>query len=176
MSSDIQNLYSLVREIPDFPEDGVQFKDLTPILACADALEVVVSELIAPFANMSITAVAGVEARGFIFGSLVARALRTGFIPIRKPGKLPAATYSENYSLEYGNNQLHVHCDAAGPKDRVLMIDDVLATGGTAAASINIIEQTGAQVVACGFVVNLRFLGGDQRLSGRPWHSVLHYE
>ena len=172
----IEDLYSLIREVPDFPRPGVQFKDLTPLLAQPKALALVTRALAEPFESMAITAVAAVEARGFIFGSLVANALNTGFIPIRKPGKLPAPTYSKRYSLEYGDDQLHVHRDALGPRDRVLLIDDVLATGGTAVASLNVIAQTGAQIVGYGFVINLRFLGGDQHLSAVPMHSVLTFD
>ena len=174
---ELNDLYALIREVPDFPQPGVKFKDLTPLLAHAEALSVATDALSAPFKAAGITAVVGVEARGFIFGSLVANTLKTGFVPIRKAGKLPAATFSEDYSLEYGTDQLHIHRDALGAHDRVLLIDDVLATGGTAAASLRVIAQTGAQVIACGFVINLHFLGGTERLSdtGTSIHSVLSF-
>ena len=172
------DLYALIREVPNFPKPGVKFKDLTPLLAHAEALSVATQALSEPFSAAGITAVVGVEARGFIFGSLVASALGTGFVPIRKAGKLPAPTFSEDYSLEYGQDQLHVHRDALSAHDRVLLIDDVLATGGTAAASLRVIAQTGAQVLGCGFVINLSFLGGAERLSGMSTsiHSVLNFD
>jgi adenine phosphoribosyltransferase len=172
------DLYALIREVPDFPQAGVNFKDLTPLLAHGEALSVATQALCGPFKTAEITAVVGIEARGFIFGSLVASALNTGFVPIRKAGKLPAATFSEDYSLEYGQDQLHIHRDALGVHDRVLLIDDVLATGGTAAASLRVIAQTGAQIIGCGFVINLTFLGGAERLSdiGTSIHSVLNFD
>lgn len=172
------DLYGLIRDVPNFPQAGVNFKDLTPLLAHAEALSVATQALSEPFKSAGITAVVGVEARGFIFGSLVASALKTGFVPIRKPGKLPAATFSEDYSLEYGQDQLHIHRDALDAQDRVLLVDDVLATGGTAAASLHVIAQTGAQVMACAFLINLSFLGGADSLTDRGAfiHSVLSFD
>lgn len=167
------DLYTLIREIPDFPLPGVKFKDLTPLLADPKAMAFVTNALCDPFATAGITAVVGIEARGFIFGSLVASALNAGFVPIRKAGKLPAPTFSADYSLEYGEDQLHIHRDALCANDRILLIDDVLATGGTAAASLRVIAQTGAQIMGCGFVIDLRFLGGAQRLPTTTIHSVL---
>lgn len=171
-----EDLYTLIREIPDFPVPGIKFKDITPLLANPAALALATNALCEPFRAAGITAVVGIEARGFIFGSLVANALQAGFIPIRKAGKLPAPTFSEKYTLEYGQDQLHIHRDALCPHDRVLLIDDVLATGGTAAASLRLIDNMGAHIVGCGFLINLRFLGARQQLPGTKIHSVLNFD
>ncbi len=139
------------------------------------ALRLAVHELVHPFFRDGITAVVGMEARGFIFGSLAAWELGIGFVPLRKPGKLPYDVHSISYELEYGAEKLEVHVDALTPDDRVLVVDDVLATGGTAAASCELIEKLGAQVVACAFVVELDFLGGRDKLTQYPVHTLLHY-
>ncbi|MGR8920044.1 MAG: adenine phosphoribosyltransferase [Gammaproteobacteria bacterium] len=166
---------SRIRDIPDFPEPGIVFKDMTPLLADHAALAATTRELIAPFSDDGITAVAGMEARGFIFGSLAAAALGAGFVPLRKPGKLPAATHAVSYELEYGSAELHMHTDALGPDDRVLLVDDLMATGGTAAASLELVRRGGATVAGCAFVVELDFLDGRKALGDCRVHSLVHY-
>jgi adenine phosphoribosyltransferase len=167
-------LRSQIRLVPDWPKPGILFKDLTPVLADGPLLQSLVEALAEPFRGEGITLVAGMEARGFIFGSLVAHRLGAGFIPLRKAGKLPWETHRVSYSLEYGEATLEMHTDAMGARDRVLLIDDLLATGGTAAASIALVERTGAKLVGLGFVVELDFLGGRRVLGDRRIHSLLH--
>ena len=171
----MEHVKALIRDIPDFPKPGVIFKDLTPVLADIEALNTVTALLAAPFRSEKITAVAGMEARGFMFGALTAGALGVGFIPLRKPGKLPAATYNVSYELEYGSAALEIHTDALDADDRVLIVDDLIATGGTAAASCALVEKTGATVVGCAFVIELDFLSGRDALAGYPIHSLVHY-
>lgn len=151
---------TLIRDVPDFPEPGVVFKDITPVLADAVALDAGVEGLAAPYADIGITRVAGIEARGFIFGVPVARRLGVGFVPVRKPGKLPYSVESEEYTLEYGSDLLEIHSDALIPGDRVLIIDDVLATGGTAAAAVRLIRRLGAEVAGVAVLIELSFLEG----------------
>ncbi len=162
----------LIRTIPDWPTPGVQFKDITPALADAEALFDIVESLAEPFIDDDITHIVAMEARGFILGAPVAVVLNAGFIPLRKPGKLPSATYSESYSLEYGTNELHMHVDAIDSTSRVLIVDDVLATGGTAAAAERLIAAAGATVVGSAYVLELGFLGGRSKLQA-PIHSLL---
>ncbi len=138
-------------------------------------MQLAVNELIQPFLGEPITAVAGMEARGFIFGALAASRLNVGFVPLRKPGKLPYDVQSESYDLEYGKASLEVHLDALDATDRVLLVDDLIATGGTAAASCDLVEKLGAQVFACAFVVELDFLNGRRKLGNRRIHSLLHF-
>ena len=164
-----------IRDIADFPNEGIIFKDITPLLKDPEILNFAVNALIEPFKNSDITAVVGMEARGFIFGSLAATALGVGFIPLRKPGKLPHDTEAVDYDLEYGSNRLEVHTDAIQTGDRVLVIDDVLATGGTAKASCELIEKLGGKVVACGFVIELNDLNGRQKLDNYSIHSLVKY-
>ncbi|MGR9090261.1 MAG: adenine phosphoribosyltransferase [Gammaproteobacteria bacterium] len=171
----MNDIMALIRDVPDFPEPGIIFKDLTPVLANGPALARVTAELARPYHHTGITAVAGMEARGFIFGALVAQALDVGFIPLRKPGKLPAASHSVSYDLEYGSASLEMHTDAVGPGDRVLMVDDLIATGGTAAASCELVTRAGAAVAACAFVIELDFLNGRKQLHNTPVHSLIHY-
>ena len=171
----MDRLASKIRDIPDFPKSGIVFKDVTPLVKDPAALRLAVHQLLNSFLGMDITAVAGMEARGFVFGALVAWELGVGFIPLRKPGKLPYDVQSIAYDLEYGSAGLEVHIDALGPGDKVLVIDDLLATGGTARASCELIESLGAEVVACAFVVELDFLGGRETLSNYRVHSLLHY-
>lgn len=171
----MQQLKAKIRDIPDFPKPGILFRDITPLVKDPLSLRLTVHHLLHPFLGQEITAVAGMEARGFIFGSLVAWELGVGFVPLRKPGKLPYDVQTVSYDLEYGSATLEVHIDAIGAGDRVLLIDDLLATGGTAKASCELIESLGAEVVACGFVVELDELKGREKLQRWPVHSLLHY-
>ncbi|GAB6068027.1 adenine phosphoribosyltransferase [Methylothermus subterraneus] len=162
-----------IRTIPDFPGPGIQFKDITPLVRDPAALRLAVHQLIHPFVGAPITAVAGMEARGFIFGSLAAWELGVGFVPLRKPGKLPYDVQSVSYTLEYGEAALEAHIDAVGPGDSVLLVDDLLATGGTAQASGELVTRLGAQVFAFAFVIELGALKGRQKLAGYLVHSLL---
>ena len=171
----MDRLRNKIRDIVDFPKPGIIFKDITPLIADPATLRLSVHQLIYPFLGRNINAVAGMEARGFVFGSLVAWELGLPFIPLRKPGKLPYNVQSVSYDLEYGSATLEVHVDAFSPNDRVLVIDDLLATGGTAMASCELIEKLGAKVEACAFVVELDFLEGRERLGNYEVYSVLHY-
>ena len=171
----MERLKARIRDIPDFPKPGILFKDITPLVKDPASSRLAVHQLLHPFLGETITAVAGMEARGFIFGSLVAWELGVGFVPLRKPGKLPYDVQSVSYDLEYGSAALEVHTDALKPGDRVLLIDDLLATGGTARASCELIESLGGEIVACAFVVELDELGGREKLAGYSVHSLLHY-
>jgi adenine phosphoribosyltransferase len=168
-------LRTRIRDIPDFPKPGILFKDITPLVKDASALRIAVRQLLRPFLDEEITVVAGMEARGFIFGSLVAWELGVGFVPLRKPGKLPYDVQSISYELEYGSTALEVHLDAFGKGDKVLLVDDLLATGGTARASCELVKSLDADIVACAFVIELDALGGRSALSEYPVHSLLHY-
>ena len=171
----MDRLTQKIRDIPDFPIDGIVFKDITPLLQDPISLRFTISELIKPFKDKNITAVAGSEARGFIFGSLVAWELGVGFIPLRKPGKLPYDVKKVSYQLEYGEASLEAHIDAIKPGDQILVIDDVLATGGTAKASCELVEMLGGEVVACAFVIELTALNGRKQLENYPLHSLVSY-
>lgn len=164
-----------VRDIADFPKPGITFKDITPLLADAGALDAAVTALSEPFADLGITKVVGMEARGFIFASPVAVALGAGFVPVRKAGKLPWAVNRQSYDLEYGADLLEIHQDAVEPHDRVLIIDDVLATGGTAAATVELLGQCGADVVALAFLIELGFLDGRAKLGTAAVTSLITY-
>ena len=170
----MERLHALLRDIPDFPKPGILFKDITPILGDPESMKIAIRHLSEPFTRSDITAVAGMEARGFIFGSLVAWELGVGFIPLRKPGKLPSEVKSIHYDLEYGSATLQIHADALNAHDRVLLVDDLLATGGTAKASCELIESLGAEVAACAFLVELSKLGGRNQLQDRRIHSLLN--
>jgi adenine phosphoribosyltransferase len=171
----MDRLRNKIRTIPDFPTPGIQYRDITPLVRDPAALRLAVHQLIHPYIGEKLTAVVGMEARGFIFGSLAAWELGIGFVPLRKPGKLPYDVHSISYDLEYGNTSLEVHVDALTDQDRVLIIDDVLATGGTAAASCQLIQKLGAEIAACAFVVELDALRGRQKLADYRVHSLLHY-
>ncbi len=171
----MERLKARIRDIPDFPQPGVVFKDITPLMRDPATLRLAVHQLLHPFLGERITAVAGMEARGFVFGTLVAWELGVGFVPLRKPGKLPYQVHSVSYELEYGSNTLEAHTDALTGDDRVLLVDDLLATGGTAAASCELVERLGAEIAGCAFVVELDFLGGRQRLRDYRVHSLVHY-
>jgi len=171
----MDRLKDKIRDIPDFPKPGIMFKDITPLVKDPASLRFAVLELIKPFRDKNITAVAGMEARGFIFGSIAAWELGLGFIPLRKPGKLPYDIQSVSYSLEYGEATLEAHIDAIKPGDKILLIDDLLATGGTAKASCQLVEKLGGEVVACAFVVELSMLGGKEQINDYPIHSLIQY-
>lgn len=164
-----------IRDIVDFPKPGIVFKDLTPVMRDPVLMRDVTTQLAAPFRDAGVTAVLGMEARGFIFGSLVASELGAGFIPLRKPGKLPYTTHRVSYDLEYGSAALEMHEDALGGGDRVLLVDDLIATGGTAAASLELAARCGAAVVGAAFVVELAFLGGRRALGACRVHSLVTY-
>ena len=166
----------LVREIPDFPVAGIGFKDITPVLAHPVAFGACADALAASFADAGIEAVAAAEARGFIFGIPVAERLGVGFAAVRKPGKLPAATVGITYELEYGTDTLEMHVDSFAPGARVLIVDDVLATGGTARATCDLVQRAGGEVAGCAFFVELAFLGGRRRLEGVRVESLVIYE
>ena len=170
------NLVDLVRDIPDFPEPGIVFKDITPVLSNPVALHQLVDDLAAPFEAAGVTKVAGIEARGFILATPVATKLDAGFVPIRKPGKLPFETELESYDLEYGSDALEVHRDACAPGDRVLIVDDVIATGGTAAAAVSVLNRIGADVVGIAVFIELGFLNGVDALDGTPLHALVTYD
>jgi adenine phosphoribosyltransferase len=169
------DLREAVRSIPDFPKPGISFKDITPLLGNARLFAQATDEMAGPFSGEGITHVVAIESRGFILGGPVARALGAGFIPVRKPGKLPYRTEGIEYALEYGSDRLEVHVDACGARARVLIVDDVLATGGTAAATCTLLERVGAEVVGCSFLLEIGPLGGRKALSRRRIHAVLGY-
>ena len=168
-------LKRLIRDIPDFPRPGIIFKDITPLLADGACLRDAAAAMADPFRDQRVERVAGIESRGFILGALVAHELGVGFIPVRKPGKLPYASTSIEYALEYGTDKLEVHTDAADHATRVLIVDDVLATGGTAGATCDLMERIGAEVVGLSFLVVLGFLKGAERLSARRVETVLTF-
>ncbi len=171
----ISRLRALVRDIPDFHKPGILFRDITPLLADARALRDATAQMCLPFAQAQVDKVLGVESRGFIFATLAAHHLGAGFVPVRKAGKLPAERISESYSLEYGEDRLEVHLDAVRQGEKVLIVDDLLATGGTAAATIALARRLGAQVLACVFLIELSDLGGRGRLEGVDVLSLIRY-
>ena len=169
------DLSTFIGEIPDFPKPGILFKDITPLLHNPAAFRETLAQLTSAAAGTNATAVAGIEARGFIFGAALALNLGIGFVPIRKPGKLPAATISESYDLEYGSGSIEMHADALGTGDRVILIDDLLATGGTMQASTKLAEKTGADVAKILFVVELAFLNGREKLATYDVTSLITF-
>jgi len=171
----MKKIESLIRNIADFPKKGIQFKDITPLLKDPEAVRETVAAFIEGLDGKKIDKVVGIEARGFFFGMLLAEKLNAGFVPIRKPGKLPYKTYSENYELEYGVNSLEIHQDAISLGEQVLVHDDVLATGGTAKAACNLIEKMGGTIVQCNFLMELEFLKGAEKLDKYPIHSIIKY-
>jgi len=169
------NLNDHIRDIVDFPKPGIVFKDITPLLGNAAAFAKAVNDLQQLIGDQVIDKVVGVESRGYFFGAVLAERLNTGFIPVRKPGKLPYETVQQSYALEYGTDTLEMHKDAIQKGDKILLHDDVLATGGTAAAVVKLIESLGGIVVQCNFLMELDFLKGKDRLQGYDVQAVLHY-
>jgi adenine phosphoribosyltransferase len=169
------NLKSLIREVPDFPKPGINFYDITTLLKDESGLRAVIDGLVDGYKGKEVEIVAGVEARGFIFAPAVAYALKAGFVPVRKPKKLPAATERIEYALEYGTDVLEIHKDAIEPGQKVLIVDDVLATGGTAKAVAQLIEKIGGNVMGLSFVLELDFLKGRDKLPGHNINSLVHY-
>lgn len=169
------DLKQYIRSIPDFPKPGILFRDITPLLAAPAAFSSAIQEMAAPFMDKGILYVAAVEARGFIFGSAIAHALKAGFIPLRKKGKLPHHTVAVAYGLEYGRDAIEVHLDAVRPGDKVLLVDDLLATGGTMAAACQLMEKVGAQICGLSFLVELTELRGREKIQSYPFHVVLEY-
>ena len=173
--SDPVDLRSFIRDVPDFPIPGILFRDITPLLGNGPAFVQALNAMIEPFRDLHIDAIAAVEARGYVLAAPLAYQLGIGLIPVRKPGKLPYDTIKRDYSLEYGKNVLEVHRDACRPGDRVLIVDDLIATGGSARATASLIEQLGGQVVGFSFLVELDFLNGREALEGYEVHAVLNY-
>ncbi|MCA9113827.1 MAG: adenine phosphoribosyltransferase [Planctomycetaceae bacterium] len=169
-------LRNCIRSIPDFPKPGIMFRDITPLLAQPAAFAQAIRLMAEPFREMNVTAVAAAEARGFIFAAPLALELKTSFVPVRKPGKLPFDTHSFHYELEYGTDTLEMHTDALGENDRVLLVDDLLATGGTMQACIRMAEHAGATVVGTAFLVELNFLNGREKLAPASVHSLIRYD
>ena len=167
-----------IRTIPDFPHEGIMFRDVTTLFADARGMRLCIDELLSPYVGQTIDAVVGLEARGFILGGAVAHQLGTGFVPIRKKGKLPGEVLSEDYILEYGEATVEVHKDALSPGDKVLLVDDLLATGGTAEAGIKLIERLGAEVIGCAFIVDLPELNGHKKLleMGMSVHTLCNFD
>jgi len=169
------DLRTYIRDVPDFPKPGILFKDITPLLQSPQAFDSTIVMLADLFRREGVTSVAAIESRGFIFGGAIARALGAGFVPIRKPGKLPWTKRRNEYILEYGTDALEMHDDAVREGDRVVLIDDVLATGGTAAAAACLIRECGATLVGAGMVIELAFLEGRKKLDGMPVHTLIQY-
>ncbi len=171
------NLADSIRTIPDYPKPGIMFRDITTLLSDARAFRRAVDELVQPFAGLKIAKIAGIEARGFILGGAVAHQLSAGFVPIRKKGKLPHETVSVTYSLEYGTDEIEVHKDAVAPGERVLLVDDLIATGGTAEGAVNLLSRLGAEVVAACFIIDLPDLGGADKIRrlGVPVRTLVSF-
>ena len=170
------DLTAYIRDVPDFPKPGILFKDITPLLGDPAALKDAVQALAEPYRDANLASVAAVESRGFIFAAAVACELGCGFVPLRKPDKLPAETTSATYQLEYGTDTIEVHVDAIHPGDRVAIIDDVIATGGTAAAAVELVNGLGGNLIGISFLIDLAFLGGTAKLGDYPIHSVITYD
>ena len=170
------DLTAYIRDVPDFPKPGILFKDITPLLGDPAALKAAVQALAEPYRDANLASVAAVESRGFIFAAAVACELGCGFVPLRKPDKLPAETTSATYQLEYGTDTIEVHVDAIHPGDRVAIIDDVIATGGTAAAAVELVNGLGGNLVGISFLIDLAFLGGTAKLGDYPIHTVITYD
>lgn len=171
----IAELTQAIRNVPDFPKPGIQFKDITPVLADARLFDGAMNLLVEAHCKAGVQKVVGIDARGFIFGAVAAIKLGAGFVPVRKKGKLPWTTHEQSYDLEYGSATVAVHIDSVKPGERVLLVDDLLATGGTAAAAVRLLEKLGAQIVGLDFLIELKFLDGRSRLAGYPIRSLVSY-
>lgn len=169
-------LEKLIRDVPNFPKEGIIFKDITTLLKDSTGLNATINALYDLAKGKGITKVAGIESRGFILGGALAQKLNAGFVPIRKPKKLPAETISASYELEYGTDKIEIHKDAIVPGDKVLLHDDLLATGGTMEAAVKLIEQLGGEVVQISFIIELDFLKGKEKLKNYEVHSLIHYD
>jgi adenine phosphoribosyltransferase len=172
----VEHIRSLIREIPDYPKPGILFYDITPVLADSNAFARLIEAMSEPFGDAGITKVAGIEARGFTVAAPVAEKLGAGFIPIRKPGKLPYEVKRVEYALEYGTDALEIHADAVAPDDKVLVVDDVIATGGTGAAAISLLKTLGADVAGFSVFIELTALKGFEALDGVPHHALLRLD
>lgn len=175
-SQTLDHIRATVRDVPDFPKPGILFKDITPVLADPALLSRAIDGMIDATGVLKVDKVVGIDARGFIFGSLIAQRLNAGFVPVRKKGKLPWMTRGVDYSLEYGSNSIEIHQDAIAPGETVLLADDLLATGGTASAALTLIEQSGGKIVGSTFFIELSFLQGREKLRGHgPVHALITY-
>lgn len=170
-----QEIERAIRNVPDFPKPGIQFKDITPVLADARLFSGAIELMTGRFTRGTVDAVVGIDARGFIFAAAAAVKLQAGFVPVRKQGKLPYKTHEQDYALEYGTATVAMHVDALKPGSRVLLIDDLLATGGTAAAAATLVKRLGAEILEIGFLIELSFLHGRDKLKGLPVHSVVTF-
>ena len=170
-----EDLKQFIRDVPDFPKKGIIFKDITTLLKDPAAVKLTLNRMYNEVKDLNINKVVGIESRGFIFGGMLAEKLNAGFMPVRKPGKLPAPVISQSYELEYGTDTIEIHKDAVSKGDRVLLHDDLLATGGTAAAACSLIEQLGGEVVLVSFIIELDFLCGRDKLKGYNIHSLINY-
>ena len=173
--STVDRLRSLIRNVADFPKPGIVFRDITPLLADGQGLDLACRTMAEPFVDKGVELVTGAESRGFIFGVAIAQLLGCGFVPIRKPGKLPAATISQEYDLEYGTDKLEMHADAVKPGRKILMVDDLLATGGTMKACCQMVEKLKGDIVGISFLVELSFLNGKEKLNDYTINSVITY-
>ena len=171
----MESIANKIRDIPDFPKKGIVFKDITPVLSDIDALRTSVKEMASPFVNQDIDVVVGIESRGFIFGAPIADILNASFVPVRKPGKLPWKTERVEYDLEYGTDSLEIHLDAIGKEQRILIVDDLLATGGTAEATCKLVSKLGGNILGFTVLVELEFLNGRKRLNQYNVHSLVKY-
>ena len=169
------DLTGFIREVPDFPKAGILFKDITTLIGDADALRVTIEQLAQPYRNGAVDLVVGIESRGFIFGTALARELDVGFVPIRKPGKLPADAISAEYELEYGTDKIEIHTDAIAEGQKVALVDDLLATGGTMSAACQLVSELKGEIVGISFVIELDFLNGREKLGDWPIHTLIHY-
>ncbi len=177
-TSDLDFIRQQIRTVPDWPSAGVQFRDITPLLSSPKAFRVLIDQFVHRYFDARPTAIAGLDARGFIIGSVLAYELNIGFVPIRKKGKLPFTTVQESYELEYGSATVEIHTDAVGPQDRVVLIDDLIATGGTMLAGLRLLQRLGAEVIEGAAIVDLPELGGSDRIraAGLPLHTLVSFE
>ena len=175
---DLDFIRQQIRTVPDWPSAGVQFRDITPLLSSPKAFRVLIDQFVHRYFDARPTAIAGLDARGFIIGSVLAYELNIGFVPIRKKGKLPFTTVQESYELEYGSATVEIHTDAVGPQDRVVLIDDLIATGGTMLAGLRLLQRLGAEVIEGAAIVDLPELGGSDRIraAGLPLHTLVHFD